>query len=221
MQLSDTNIEDIEDLLPAIEDSFGFKFEPLELEKARTLGDLCDIVANKVQHFDHIEDCTTQQAFYKLRDSISSTLQLDKSVITTNTELLKLFPKRLRRTAIRKIEKQLFFKLDILRPKNFVTISLVGILLISFVGLFFIWKLAICGILFFFFGMRIAHYFANTLDLKTIGEVADKMSRESYLKSRRNPSSVNKNEIENKIRDIFRDRLSIPESALHKDASFT
>src|SRR4051812_17672565 len=92
VKLNSIDIEDIQDLLPTIEQSFGFKFGPADLQGIKTFGQLCDIVLSKVQHLDDFDDCTSQQAFYKLRNSISTVLQVDKSTISINTSLIKLFP---------------------------------------------------------------------------------------------------------------------------------
>jgi acyl carrier protein len=219
-KLNSADIADIEDLIPIIEESFGFKFEPAELEQTGTFGELCDIVLAKVQHLENSEDCTSQQAFYKLRDSIATVLQIDKSTISTDTSLHELFPILVRRQRIKKIERQLGFKLKLLRPTFFETVSLGIILLGSFIGLFFNWKIGLTGLLFSIAGLRISNYFGNTLDLQTVGQVANKMSTENYLKSRRNPLTANKKEIEQKIQELFADKLSLPKTAMSKDATF-
>lgn len=218
--LKDTDIEDIENLIPIIENSFGFKFEDTELQNVNNFGELCDIVVNKMQ-FENADDCTTQQAFYKLREAISTVLHMDKSTISSDTELLKLFPLLSRRQTINKVEKHLGFKIKILRPSFFISIPLIIILFTSFIGLFYNWKYGLPGLLLSIIGIRLAEYFSNIITIQTVGQTADKMSRESYLKSRRNPSTVNKNEIEKKIQDLFSEKLLISKTVLKRDATFT
>ena len=75
-ELKNVDSEDLEDVLVMIEKSFDFKFETAELKDVETFGHLCDIITNKVQG-NNIDDCTTQQAFYKLRDAIASSLYVD------------------------------------------------------------------------------------------------------------------------------------------------
>ena len=220
IKLSDRDIEDIGDLIPAVEDSYGFKFGDTELKDVKTFGELCDIIANKLKNLDISDDCTSQQAFYKLRSSIAAVLHLDKSSISTDTPLLQFLPFLSRRQRVKQIERHLGFKIKILRPTHLETASLGIILLGSFVGLFFNWKIGLTGLLFSIGGLRISNYFANTLDLQTVGQVADKMSRENYLQSRRYPSTINKKEIESKIQDLFADKLRLPKTALTKDATF-
>lgn len=64
------------DGLFVIEALFGIKFGKNELEHIETLGEFCDHVTNKIE-LAHADDCTTQQAFYKLRDAISTVLHTD------------------------------------------------------------------------------------------------------------------------------------------------
>ena len=220
IKLNDLDIEDIGDVIPAVEDSYGFRFGDTELEEVKTFGELCDIIVDKLKHLNNSDDCTSQQAFYKLRDSIATVLHVDKSTISTATLLLKFFPLLSRRQRVKQIERHLGFKIKILRPTYLETASLIIFLFGSFIALFFNWKIGLAGLLFSIGGVRISNYFANTLTLQTVGQVADKMSRESYLQSRRNPSTINKKEIENKIKDLFADKLRLSKTALTKDATF-
>ncbi len=66
--------EDLSELLEKVENSFDIKFDDTELANVGTFGQLCDHIANKIQ-LANIDDCTTQQAFYKLRKSFSSELK--------------------------------------------------------------------------------------------------------------------------------------------------
>jgi acyl carrier protein len=219
-KLNDRDIEDIENLIGTIANSYGIEFQEEELIHLRTFGELCSMVTAKVEHMDHIDDCTTQQAFYKLRHAIATVLGLDKSTITNNAQIRIIFPRHSRRKQIKQVEMQLGFALNILRPRHFISYSLLIGLAVSLAGLLFYWKFAFPGILIAFTGLIIAFKFANTFDLETIGQVADKISRENYLKSRRNPASVNKKEIEKKIQDLFAESLDLPKTALTKDAAF-
>ncbi|WP_237488026.1 acyl carrier protein, partial [Hufsiella arboris] len=201
-ELKNIDPDDISDLLVKVEKSFDIKFGNTELMHISTFGELCDHIANKIQ-LDNSDDCTTQQAFYKLRDTISSTLQIDNKTISTNSSLADLLPRQSRRASTKKLEKQLGFKLNILRPPHWVTGTLVIILLASLVGLFFNWQIGLSGLLFSIAGCWFANKIGNEFDLQTVGQVAEKMTRENYLKSRRNPKTFNKNEIEKVLTDWF------------------
>lgn len=218
-ELKNIDPDDISDLLVKVEKSFDITFSDTELMHISTFGELCDHVANKIQ-LDNSNDCTSQQAFYKLRDLISSTFQIDKKIITINFSLEDFLPRQSRRSRTRKLEEQLGFKLNILRPPHWVTTTLVILLLASFVGLFFNWQIGLLGLLFSIAGFWFANKIGNELDLQTVEQVAEKMTRENYLKSRRNPMTFNKNEIEKVLTDWFSNDLGLDKSKLTKEAKF-
>lgn len=220
MQLHNIDPEDMEDILARVESSYGIRFREIDLLCVNTFGDLCDLVIAMLQKLRDTNDCTSQQAFYKLRDSIASVMLLDKQVITTKTELQRLIPPSSRRSTMRKIETHLGFRLNLLRPPYSVTAAISIIAVASLVGLFFEWQISILGLVICMLAGVIANIFANTFSVTTVGEAADKMSRENYLNSRRDPDTVNRAEIENKIRELFAEELMIPKSSLSKDASF-
>ena len=138
-ELRNVDSEDLEDVLVKIEKSFDFKFEETELKDVKTFGQLCDIITNKVQG-NNIDDCTTQQAFYKLRNAIASIFLVDKYNITPNTDLRLLFSKNLRRQKIRDLESNIGFEINILRPKHWISSTLALTIVTSFIGLFIFWE---------------------------------------------------------------------------------
>lgn len=217
IQLKNIAPEDIEDLLVKVQDSFDIKFTDNELASVYTFGEMCDCIKGKIQ-LDHTDDCTTQQAFYKLRTSITTSLQLDRDGLTTDTLLAEILPRRTRRMRTKKIEDELGFKLSLLRPPHFLTGILVLLLLASFISVFFIWQLGLAGLGLSIGGLWLAGKTANELDLKTIGQLAEKMTRENYLKSRRNPKSYNDNEVEKVLTDWFSNDLGIDKTKLTREA---
>ncbi len=218
-ELKDIDSEDIGDLLVKVETSFNIKFVDDELTHIITFGQLCDHITNKIQ-LDYSNDCTSQQAFYKLRDVISATLQIDNKLISTDFILNDLLPKQIRRSRIKKIEMLLGFKLNILRPPHWVTGTFIILLLASIVGLFFNWQIGLLGITISIFGTWFVNKIGIELDLQTVGQLAEKMMRENYLKSRRNPKTFNKKEIEKVLTDWFSKYFDIDKSKLNKDAKF-
>ena len=218
-ELKNIDPEDIEDLLVKVETSFDIKFVGDELVHITTFGQLCDHITNKIQ-LDNSDDCTSQQAFYKLRDAISSTLQIDNKTISTNFPLADLLPRQSRRSSTKKMEKQLGFKLNILRPPHWVTGTLAILLLASLVGLFINWQIGLLGLAVSIVGLWFANKIGNVLDLQTVGQVAEKITRENYLKSRRNSKTLNKNEIEKVLTDWFSDDLDLDKSKLTREAKF-
>src|SRR5690606_15733450 len=115
--------EDAGDLLVKIEKSFDIKFGDTELMHIKTLGELCDHIVNKIQ-LDNSDDCTTQQAFYKLRDAITSLFSIDNKIIMTDFPLNNFLPRQNRSERIRDIENYLDVRLKILRPPHWVTNTL-------------------------------------------------------------------------------------------------
>ncbi|QHL89155.1 hypothetical protein GU926_17665 [Nibribacter ruber] len=216
-ELKNTAPEDIEDLLVKVEKSFGIKFISNELTHVQTFGEMCDLIKSKIR-LENADNCTTQQAFYKLRNSIINNLQVDKEQLTPDTSLADFLPRRTRKTAIKRIEQDLEFKLSILRPPHFITGFLTLLLLAAFVGLFFNWQFGLSGLVLAIGGLWVANKKGNELDLKTIGQLAVKMTRENYLNSRRNPNSYNDLEIEKILTGWFSDDLAIDKSNLNREA---
>lgn len=218
-ELCNIDPEDISDVLVKVEKSFGFKFGDTELKDIKTFGELCDIITSKIQG-KNSNDCTTQQAFYKLRNAIADTLLIDKTGITPDTDLQKLFPKNIRRQSIKAIDRHLGFKTKILRPKNSIRDTLGIMFLVSFFILFASWELGLIGLAISIFAMTIARKFGNEFDLLTVGHLADKLSRENYLKSRRISTTVNRNEVEQKVKDLFIADLGLEDHQLTRETSF-
>ncbi|MCT1526967.1 hypothetical protein, partial [Sphingobacterium hotanense] len=216
-ELKNIDPDDISDLLVKFEKSFEIKFGNTELTHISTFGELCDHIVNKIQ-LDNSDDCTSQQAFYKLRDAISLTLQIDNRTISTNFPLADVLPRESRRSRTQKLEELLGFKLNILRPPHWVTGTLAIILLASIVGLFFNWQIGLLGLVFSIAGSWFVNKIGNEFDLQTVGQVAEKMTREKYLKSRRNPKTFNKNEIEKILTDWFSEEFDLDRSKLTREA---
>jgi acyl carrier protein len=211
--------EDAGDLLVKIEKSFDIKFGDTELMHIKTLGELCDHVINKIQ-LDNSDDCTTQQAFYKLRDAITTLFCVDNKAITTEVPLDNFLPRQKRKEQIKDLENYLNVHLNILRPPHWVTNTLLILLLVSIVGLFFKWEYGLLGLGISFSGLWFSNKIGNELDVQTVGQLAEKMTRENYVKSRRNPKTVNKNEIEKLLTEWFIDDLGLDKSKLTREAKF-
>jgi acyl carrier protein len=220
LELKDIDVEDLEDLLSKMQDSFDIKFVDNELAHVQTFGELCDHIKSKIQ-LEKSKDCTTQQAFYKLRSAIATISNVDKDELTTDTLLKNLLPRKTRRKKTKKIEDELGFKLALIRPTHFVTGFLALLLLASFIGLFIRWQIGLTGLALSMAGLWLAEKTGNELDLRTIGQLAEKMTRENYLKSRRNPKTFNENEIEKVLTDWFSRGLNINKSKLSREARLT
>ena len=216
VKMEDYSSEDVEDLLLKIEDSLNIEFKDNELAHIRTLGELCDYIVNKME-LEQKDDCTSQQAFYKLRQAISASLGVNSKDILPHTELTGILPRKNRRKNVKKIESILGFNLPILRPSEFVTQSLAFLLLVSIGAIFFNAVAGIAGIVFVIATIKITYKYGKELEAKTISEVVELMTRERYIHARRYSDTYNRNEIENVVFDIFRHYLLIDEAELTRD----
>ncbi|MBK9993400.1 MAG: hypothetical protein WAS56_01950 [Saprospiraceae bacterium] len=216
-KLKDVDKECIEDLLLKVEVSFDIQFIKGELYYIGTFGELCDHINNKIK-LETVDDCTSQQAFYKLRNALSKTLQIETKTISVNHLLKELLPRRNRRSKITTLEENLGIKLNILRPPYWVTRIILIAFLFSVVGLFFNFQIGFAGLMCSIIGFWISIKIGNEFDLESVGQVAEKMCRENYLQSRRNPKTFNRSEIEKVLIDWFSLHLSLERSKLTKDA---
>lgn len=216
-KLKDIDAEDIDDLLMEVEKSFGIQFDENELIYLTTIGELCNHIANKVQLLDS-NDCTTQQAFYKLRIAIATTLQVDIKSISPSTAVAHILPPSDRRRKINRIEKKLGFALNILRPAHWISTTWTCLFLVSLIFLFFQWPIGLLGLLISTVGMRISSKLAKETDVKKLGQIAEKMCRENYLKSRRYPSTCNRKEINSLLKDWFSEVLLLEKHSLDNHA---
>ncbi len=164
-ELKNIDIEEIENLLLKVETSFNIKFVNSELAHVTTFGQLCDYITNKIQ-LDDSDNCTSQQAFYKIRDAISSTLQIDKKTISPNFLLADILPRQNRRLKTKKLEEFLGFKLNILRPPHWVTVAFLITLLVSIIEFFFNWKFGLSALIISIVGLWFANKIGNELDLQ-------------------------------------------------------
>jgi hypothetical protein len=218
-ELCDVELQDIEDLLFKMEDSFNFKWQKHELLDISTFGELVDKIISKIE-LENVVDNTTQQAFYKLSEAISSALLIDKKTITPKTSLELILPKNQRLSRTKKIEKQLGFKINILRPPNWLIFTFSMTFILSFIMLFIYWKIGLSGMLFSIICSWISIKTGRILVLKTVGELAEKMTKENYVKSRRNQATFNKAEIEKILSDWFCQEFNLDKNELNRQSKF-
>lgn len=105
-RLNNIDPDDISEILKKVERSFNFTFAHNELKDISTFGELCAHIHAKVEG-RHVSDCTTQQAFYKIRQAIAKNQALDERTITPRTRLEHLYPPKGRRKNIRLMKKHL------------------------------------------------------------------------------------------------------------------
>lgn len=219
IELNNIDPFDIEDLLFKVEESFRIKFFENELKDIKTFEDFCSHIEKKIQ-LQNRNDCTTQQAFYKLRNILSEILKIDRNQIYTNLLIKEIFPNKSKNQIVKQLEKEIGFELHLLSTPDWLLTILWLFLFGSIATLFITFKLGAVGIVISFFGFLISNKFASDFELKTIGQIAEKMTSENYLKSRRNPGTFNKTEIQQVLTDLFSNELLLDKSKLHSEASF-
>ncbi len=207
-ELKNIDADDLEDLLVMIERSFNIKFAQNELAYVTNFGQLCDHIINKIQ-LEDTGGCTSQQAFYKLQTAFADTLKVEKNKITPKSILTEILPRKGRIQTVAQLERNLGFKINILQPPNWVIVVLIVGLPVFPILIFASWKIGVFGFCLCLIGTTLASKFGKEFDLETVGQVAERMSRKNYLKSRRNPTTINRGEIEKLLTSWFKNDLAL------------
>ena len=194
--------DEIEALLKEVEKSFEIKFDKHELIHTKTFGELFDIIISKI-NLPNVNDSTHQQAFYKLREAISAIKGIDKKEILPETELKKLYPRKGRKKAIKELEYTLGFNLKVLRPFLFIEFILIFSLLGSLAFLFYNFIFGIEALALTFIFNTVAFRTGKEFNAETVGDLAKKITKEKYKKSRRNPETINEKEVIEQVKLIF------------------
>ncbi len=217
--LKDVDGADFDDVLAKIENSFGFEFEDAELEDITTFGQFCDYVLDKIP-LENRDDCTTQQAFHKLRIAMAETLHIDKKRLLPHSLLQGLLPRKNRAVILRELNTRIGFEISIIGvpalPIMVLFIILVGSAIMAFTSS--LWHIGLAGIMCSVIGLRATTKFWNVLFYRTLGDVARNMATYNYLNSRSIPETYNKNEVVNTIKILFIDWLGVNKSKLTYDA---
>jgi acyl carrier protein len=220
-KLEEWEPEEISDVLVTLEKSFGIKFKNTPFLNVQTFGDVCDVFTEYISTYDQVNDCTKQQAFYKIREAISATQPINKKDICLDTRISDIFLDTHRRKNVKAFKHYLNSKFNILTPPDWIVlISFIGIIL-SLITFFFSWRIALSGLAFFIFVLWIADYFGKCLTVSTVRELVSKMTQEEYAKLRRNPNTVNPKEIDNIIIDTFCEELYLDKNALTRETPFS
>ena len=212
-KLKDFEIEELELMIPQIEKMYNFEFEKDKTIIVNSFEELCDLIIEKI-NLKNIESCTSQQAFYKLRNSFAETQIIEKENLNTETPLKILFPRKNRKSLIAKVERNIKFKLDILKAPDFITKSLFVIAAISFLLLFIYSGIGIIGIATSIFGAYLCKWFGNELKIETVKELVEKITAENYLAVRTEENTINKTELKKVLTNWISENLGIEKERL-------
>jgi len=220
MQFDFRNIDedDFADIIVSVERSFHIKFETEELSEM-SFGEFCDLIIQKL-NAEKRGDCTSQQAFYKLREAIVSVTSLDKEAIYPEKQLSEIFPLRNRRKNIQAVEQKVTFKLHLLDAPEWLQTILLIALLVSIIAFFFDSKIALTGFLTSITLINLSSRFGKTLTQQTIREVAENMAAFKYMDSRSSEKTYNKAEIEKVITRICIAHAGIFEHEITRETTF-
>jgi len=217
-KLKDFEVEELELMIPQIEKMYNFEFEKDETYTVNNFDELCNLIIEKV-NLKNVDSCTSQQAFYKLRNSLIETKIIEKENLKLETELKLIFPKKDRKALIEKLENKIDFKLNILKAPDFITTTLFVLGIISFVLLFIYFKIGIIGISFSIFGFYLCKWFGQELKIKTVKQLVEKITNENYLAVRSEKNTINKTELKNVLTNWFSENSGIEKEKL-KIATF-
>ena len=213
--------EDIFDVVVKLEKSFGLKFEKDAFNNVQTFGDLCDVFTNSLQGVNS-NDCTTQQAFYKVRNAIATTQLVDAKSLTLDTKLQDVFPRHSRRQKIQELQNELNITFKILDIKSWLGWTIFLGVVASLITFFFKWQFAVTGLLFFIaFGWTAYKFFAKEFELTTVRQLTEKLTTENYVAVRRRKGTINKQEILKLIVDTFSNDLDIDKAYLTRNDKFS
>ena len=218
IKLDNIDPEDFGDTLLKLEKSFGAKFAYNSFKDAKTFGDICDIIESQINLTDK-DDCTTQQAFYKVRKAIGLTQNFDESNIESQTKLEDIFPRSNRRQNVKHFQQALGFSVDILTMKTWLALTISIGFILSLIAFFFSWQIAVAGLTFFILFTWTVSNFSKELNVSTVGQLTEKISREHYSLARRHSGTVNRNEIVKTIQDVFIADHLLDREHLTKDAT--
>ena len=217
--MSNIDPEDVGDVLLKIERSFNIRFTDEDLTHIKTFGALCDLVVDKVKQVQS-DSCTTQQAFYKLRNAINAKKPIEKCDLKPQSKLCELFPRDSRIEVVADLENEMGFHVNLLQPKRWIVYVFAGLLMAAIALSFFnnIAGFILAGIA--ITGLVLAGKLGKELKVKTLGDLAEKIAREHYLTCRRNASTVNRAEVAEKVKGLFADYLDVEPESLKKQARF-
>lgn len=119
-------VTDSEDLLEAVEGSFGVRIPPEEVSRIRTIGDL------QTKVMDALGDslprgCLTARAFYALRNGLSEVLHTPRERIRPSSETADLVPFLGRRKTWRRLGDALGLKL----PRLYQPLPILGLVTLA------------------------------------------------------------------------------------------
>ena len=172
--------EDFESYLIDLEKSFQIKFGKDDFSQVQTVGQLFDVIMNKMSYADETY-CSSQQAFYVLRTGIEKTFG---KTIKINTKISEIFHPKTRKNWSR-LQKETNLNLPKLEL-NQVQSGFYLIIVLTAIGSFIIMLLKFkIGALIFGITCLLAsttRYFSSKLPVTNVRELVEKLVEMNYTR---------------------------------------
>ncbi|RAK63202.1 hypothetical protein [Hymenobacter edaphi] len=217
--LRNTDPEDLHYMLLEVESTFAILFAQNELARVATFGEFCDVVARRLRQ-PHVDTCTSQQAFYRLRAAFRAVVPAASADFAPTTPLAALLPRSQRRQQVARLEQALGLSVRLLEPRGWIVASLLGLLLLSIAGLFFSPVAGLAGLAGAIGGIRLASWLGRELAVTTVRELVEQLLTTNYAQLRRQPGTVNYQELPGILERMFVGRLGLEPRALRPDSPF-
>lgn len=196
------------------ESDYSLNINDNAFEQVKSMEELVDVIYRSFLKEETIEkeDCTSQQAFYKVREVLQK--YTNQSVIEPNSRLETIISRTDRIANVKGIEEELGFKLNILEPqKSTITVwwfVLCGLLVLTFFDVLY----ALMGLIVWFFVYKIIYDFGKEFKINTMRELVNQIVMNNYFESRRNPNIINEKEVKILIIDYISLHLGITKEEL-------
>lgn len=211
------NPEEVCDKIEDICRSFGFYPKWEDFEGVRTFGHLCDVICWRIRS-QRADRNAAQQVFYRLRQVIGGLQSVDPSFISYADRLEDLLPRRGRRSQVKVLKQTLGFRLKMLRPKYWLTTTIIWVIIASAGALVFSWQIGLAGLLLGLFSYDMARWYGKEFCYVNLGDLAMALVRKNCISARRDPKSVDPEEIVPLIEDAFRREMLLAPAELRRDA---
>lgn len=211
--LSSYDSLDVDEVVNKIEKTLHLKFDERDFEEVKTYGEFENLVLNKIEGTE-MNDCTSQQSFYKLRKILVEDFNIPFKNITPKSQLNHIFPSKNRIKNVTFLKDKLKTETNFLKPD--FTLSFISAILII-LSFYYFFNQFLLGLLLFVIGIfcvKIAQDFGKEFYVTNIGELSEFMVKKDYKNSRRNSETYNPREVKEIIKEIFSDMLDIETSKL-------
>ena len=202
---SGRDLEQIGSCIHNVQAAIGFEVHYNEFDACITTGDIrAKLKQLALTQLETDETSIYEQTVRKLAKAISRIRpDLDASEITATTGLRTLFPRQVRRSQVRRIDRQLGVYLDLLRPPSWLSVPL-ALLIPASLPAMFIQPLFGVGLMFSAaIGFLLAKWYGIEMRFRTIGELAGWLVAEHYSDVRTTPLSVSAAHIDAMIEQAF------------------